>query len=681
MFFQARKARVPSTETKNKRRRKSGESSSSRIQNKVNSSSEKDSHTVKTSPLPPVSSTANSIPCSSKGIVSRVQEFTNNSLHQNFSENKRESVVNKHELPRNLGLVDSHPSEAKARSIAEERNTVTKVPEMALPLVREESPKKMTPRESTGDIIKEVPPRGVTSWGSETTANDEPSFSANITESFDVSNGEIQECTNKASVTKDVAEEVPKTTVSRGLLEKPSLTASKKQGTVGSEIVSGKGVVTENLKTSELRSLLEKASSGKPVNEEKHSSKLTSFEKESEWLASAASEGLKKPSVKVAEQEVSESPSSSSRNSFSDKCKLSTNISEENQIGKSQDVASNFMEAESSIVSTKPSLGPGTKRSTTNCFSVFSSNSAEQSGELFANKELRTYSKKVTPVKRKSSFKESNVQDNSVVSKVFRIDNSKSPEVDIKMLVQENRKVELSNVLLNSQPEQTLFNKQHENMVPSEERGKMSRKKSSSDIKLPAKKAKCEENRSSRVSADSALDTSVGHEDVKDKDSNVVNSVSFVADQAVKDIAINHSPTMKDAPATQFEVVKQNSERLSRSKERIREMTSKRKRLKAKEQNRIDKNNASVVSPVLVKEELENGESFEKVVDSVLDEEIAVIYNGEGKYPITWFVQSQCLCIVVLVLNPKVRVKFVCSWFKPTSLSIRWICNVFVSNS
>ena len=600
-----------------------------------------------TSPLLPNSSTENSIPCSSKGIVSRVQEFTNNSLNQNFSENKRECIVNNHELPRSLGLVDSHPSHpsvVKTQSIAEERNTVTKVPEMAPPLVREESPKKMTPTESIGDIMKEAPSGGVTSWGSERTASNEPSFSANIAESSNISNGEIKECTDKTSVKKEVAEEVRKTTVSRGLLEKPSLTASKEEGTAGSEIVSGNGVITKYPKTSELRSLLEKASSIRPVSEETNSSKLKSFEQEEERLASATSEGLKKPSVKVAEQEVSKPlPLSHSRNSISDECKLPVNISEESQINNSQDEASNFMEAESPVVSTKPSLGPGTKQLTTNCFSVFSSNSADHNGELFANKELRTYSKKVTPIKRKASSKESPAEDNSVVSKVFRVDDSKTPEIDIKKLVQENRKVELSSTLLNSQPDQELFNKQHENMLPSEERGKKSRKKSTSEGKLPTKKAKCEENKGSRVSGDSALDESVRQEDLKDKDGNIVNLVSFVADQAVKDIAINHSPTMKDAPTTQFEVVKQNSERLSRSKERIREMTSKRKQLKAKEQNRIERSQGSVVLPVLVKQEPENGESFEKVVDSVLDEEIAVIYNGEGKYPVTWFFQSQCL--------------------------------------
>ena len=602
---------------------------------------------MKTSPLLPKSSTENSIPCISKDIVSRVQEFTKNSLNQNFSENKRECIVNNHELPRSLGLVDSHPSHpsvAKTQTIAEERNTVIKVPEMALPLVAEESPKKMTPRESTGDIIKEAPPEGVTSWGSERTASDEPSFSANVAESSNISNGEIQECTDKTSVKKDVSEDVRKTTVLRGLLEKPSLTASKEEGTAGSEIVSRNSVITKDPKTSELRSLLEKASSIRPVNEETNSSKLKSFEQEEERLASAASEGLKRPSVKVEEQEVSKPlPSSYSRNSINDECKLSAKISEENPINNSQDVASNLMEAEPPVVLTKPPLGPGTKQLTRNCFSVFSSNSAEHNGELFANKELRTYSKKVTPIKRKSSSKESTAEGNSAVSKVFRVDDSKSPEIDIKKLVQENRKVEVSNTLLNSQPEQKMF----ENMVPSEERGKKSRKKSTGDSKLPTKKAKCEENKSNRVNGDSTLDESVRHEGLKDMDSNVVNSVSFVADQAVKDIAINHSPTMKDAPTTQFEVVKQNSERLSRSKERIREMTSKRKQLKAKEQNRIERSLGSVVLPVLVKQEPENGESFEKVVDSVLDEEIAVIYNGEGKYPVT------CLfvCLFVFLFN------------------------------
>lgn len=72
-------------------------------------------------------------------------------------------------------------------------------------------------------------------------------------------------------------------------------------------------------------------------------------------------------------------------------------------------------------------------------------------------------------------------------------------------------------------------------------------------------------------------------------------------------------------------------------------MTNRKKELKAK----LLKKKASVDLPALMKKEPANGESLESVVDSVLDEEIAVIYNGGGKYPVT------CCVLQYFVLDPK----------------------------
>ena len=294
--------------------------------------------------------------------------------------------------------------------------------------------------------------------------------------------------------------------------------------------------------------------------------------------------------------------------------KLSANILEKKQL---------TMDVDPSLALQKPFLNSGPKDFTTNRFSVFSSNSTELDGELFSGKELKTYSKKVTPNKRKSSSNGSILEDSSAISKVLKMDNKEASEI-----VTENSKVEvdkkLNRKLLNTQPKQKLTSRQLQNSVPSAAKGKMSRKTSTDESSRRVKKAKCEE------STDSTQRKSVGNVELRDEVNSVVDSVSFVADQAVIDIAINHSPTMKDMPANQFEP---NNERLNnKSKERIREMTFKKKELlKAKEQKRKEKKNVSAVLPMVVKSELDDGENFETMVDSVLDEEIAVIYNGGGK--------------------------------------------------
>lgn len=90
---------------------------------------------------------------------------------------------------------------------------------------------------------------------------------------------------------------------------------------------------------------------------------------------------------------------------------------------------------------------------------------------------------------------------------------------------------------------------------------------------------------------------------------------------------------MKDMFGNLFEVGDVNIFRLSsRSKERIREMMSKKKELKVKEEKRREKKKVKVFEGlvIVVNRELEIMESFEIVVDFVLDEEIFVIYKGEG---------------------------------------------------
>lgn len=613
------------------------------MQTKESSGSENRIHTMKASLLLPDSSTENHISSSSTGNSSKVQKCAI-SVSQTSSESKEESFISKEEPPGNLVPSDSHTSDEVNQGKAEENKT--KVPEQAPPLVREKSPLKATPKEPLGDIAVGAPPGNVISWGSETTQNNEPSSRSNIIMSMDGGSSEITavvgNCSDNNILVRGVAAET--TSILRNLLEKPSLGVLEKEGSAGSENVLGQGVTQQGPQTSALRSLGEKVSS----NKERKSSKSKTTERVKDQVPLAATKGLKKPSAAATEKEVTTSqPSRVSKNSFSDASELSANITEENQVNNSQDVASNCMDVtDTPDVLRKVPLGPGTNQ-LTNCFSVFSSNSSNHDGELFSSKELKTYSKKVTPVKRKSSSNaSSSVGDRSVVSKVLKIENSKSPEIDIKRLVEDNRKVELSQTLsnaqLNSQPEQTMFSAHDQLEMPLEEKSRKTRKKAINDIKVPSKKVKCDEDRG-RESEDLIKDKSVKRLVFEETDDDVCNHVSFVADQAVEDVAVNHSPTAKDAPTDQCKDVQHISERQNRSKERIREMTNRKKELKAK----LLKKKASVDLPALMKKEPANGESLESVVDSVLDEEIAVIYNGGGKYPVT------CCVLQYFVLDPK----------------------------
>ena len=399
------------------------------------------------------------------------------------------------------------------------------------------------------------------------------------------------------------------------LENKPSL-SPEKEGINGCENVSAKGIVPEEPK----ESLLEKTSLTVPAKEGSKTSNSKYTEKEKEWLELTTLRGMEKSSARLTVKELSK-PLSLSKSNVHEAAKMPANVSK--QSNHSQDVTSNAMKVGSPEVSQKPLLIPDAQKITANCFSVFSSNSADHNGDLFAEKELKTYSKRITPSKRKSSSKEDIVEENSVLSKVLKMDNMESPEVDPKKMTVQNNANKLSKKLLEQKPLKT----QQQDLVSTGVKSKMSRKKSTGENKLPAKKSKCEENNCNNVSAGRIHNKS--HLELREKEGNVVDSVSFVADQAVDDVTINHSPTVKDAPGDQFDDSKPNIESLNdKSKERIRAMTSKKKKLKAKEQKRKERKNESTV---VVKKEPADGESLETVVDSVLDEEIAIIYNREGK--------------------------------------------------
>lgn len=332
-----------------------------------------------------------------------------------------------------------------------------------------------------------------------------------------------------------------------------------------------------------------------------------------------------------------------SKNNLSDQSKLSVNIPEKSD---SESVASKTKEVAIPIgLQQKPSLSSEVRPViATNGFSLLSSNTAEHNGEIFTGEGLKTYSKRSTANKRKSVSKESSVGGSSTVSKVLKMDNKKSSEDDhVKKVINENGKIELAKRLTkklsNSQPEEQTVHRLPQNSVIPAERSKASRKKSTDESKVQSKKVKCEENKSDNASVDIIQQKPFTRLELKNivntrtEGDSLVDSVSFVADQVVKEVSINHSPTMKDMPGNLFEAGDANTPRLSsRSKERIREMTSKKKELKAKEEKRREKKKAKASEGLatVVNREPETTESLETVVDSVLDEEIPVIYKGEG---------------------------------------------------
>lgn len=557
-----------------------------------------------------------------------MQDYVNSSVTQTSSENKNTPVIN-NTLRRNLGIVDSPSVKEKNQGktgsdlVAILKNgdkTSSKVPDQTTTAVKEDSVDKMAPNVPLGDERKEASLEGAAPWIPEEVTYDapeEPCVSAKVT--------------NSSKICKE----------SQGLTQR------------GPENTPVKNIATDGNKSTDLLGT-EKVSSRALVKEGPNVPSSKSSDQRKEWLQLTTTVGsTKKPSEKSTSKDLLKTPPLSfSKNNLTDQGKLSVNISEKND---SESVASKTMEVDPPTALTqKPSMSEVKPVIATNCFSLFSSNCADHNGEIFTGEGLKTYSKRATANKRKSVSKESSVEDSSTVSKVLKMDNKKSSEVDhMKNVIHENSKVELAKKLnkklSNSQPEEQALKRLPQNSVIPAERGKPCRKKSTEESKVQSKKVKCEENNSNNASADTIQQKPVTRLELKNivntrtEEGNSVDSVSFVADQVVKEVSINHSPTMKDMPGNQFEAGEANTSRLgSRSKERIREMTSKKKELKAKEEKRREKKKAKAsegLPTVVVNKEPETTESLETVVDSVLDEEIPVIYKGEGnrKCPINCY--------------------------------------------
>lgn len=521
-----------------------------------------------------------------------------------------------------MGIVDSPPVKEKNQGKAESElaeilkntdKTSLKAPDQRPTAVKEDSVDTIAPNVPSGDEKKEASLEGAAPWiQEEVTCNapEEPCVSV--------------KATNSSKACKD----------SQGVTQR------------GPEMVPVKGVTTDGDKSKALLGT-GKLSSQTQVKEGPNipNSKSPDQRKERPQLTTTVRSAKKATEKKTPIKDLLRSPALSfSKNNLSEQgIKLSVNILEKSD---SESAASKTMEVATPIgLQQKPSLSSGVRPViSTNCFSLLSSNTAEHNGEIFTGEGLKTYSKRSTANKRKSVSKESSEGDASTVSKVLKTDNKKSSEVDhVKNGIDENGKIELTKrlnkKLSNSQLEEQTIHRLPQNSVVPAERGKASRKKSTDEGKVQSKKVKCEENKSNNGSADTIQQKPFTRLELKNivntrtEGDSPVDSVSFVADQVVKEISINHSPTMKDMPGNLFEAGEANAPRLSsRSKERIREITSKKKELKAKEEKRREKKRAKASEglPTVANKEPETTDSLETVVDSVLDEEIPVIYKGEG---------------------------------------------------
>lgn len=563
--------------------------------------------------------------------MDRVEDCLNNSVKQTSSEDKNAPVVNNN-LQRNLGIVDSPLVKDKNHdkvgndleaTLKDGDKTPLKVPEQTRASVIEDNVDKMVPNVPPGNESNGASLEGAAPWVPEEAtynAPEEPCLSTKATDSSEIS--------------KDSQD-----------LEKDKTTVLTQRG---SEKVLAKDITTKGHKSTDLL-CTEKVLPRAPAKEGSNVPNSKFPDKRKEWLQLTTVRGAKKASAIPSKDNSKTPPLSFSKNSFTGSANLSAKISEKND---SDSVPSEAMEVDTTAASQKqkPSLSSeGKPVITTNCFSLFSSNSADHNGEVFGGEGLKTYSKKSTPNKRKSISRESSVEDNSTVSKVLKIDNKESSEDQhVKNVIHENCKVELAKrlnkKLANSQTEEKTLNRLPQSSVTPTARGKAgkaARKKSTDENKVQSKKAKCEENKSNDVSANAVQQKPVTRLEQKANattrtgEDNVVDSVSFVADQVVEEVLVNHSPTVKDMPGNQFEAVDAaNNQRLnSRSRERIREMTFKKKQLKAKEEKRRERKKAKASEglPTVTSKEPETTESLETVVDSVLDEEIPVIYNAEGK--------------------------------------------------
>lgn len=503
-------------------------------------------------------------------------------------------------------------------------------------------------KKKSSRLAEEVRTEGSNSVASKNVTANEPEGSV-LEETSSISLQNQGAKTQNNLSTKDVTVEKPQ---SQFFGHTPPIFPGKETCS-GSENVSSKSSVQDR----PTESLIEKRSE---QEEDKRTANVLPTVTEKGWLELTTLRGKRKTSGKLTVMELSKpTPLSLTRKSFHDAAKAAADlspdnlsrksqdnqsaadVSQDNQFGQSegnqsvqlQDKTSDAMEVDNFPASQKPPAIPDARQLTKNCFSVFSSNSSDHNGDLFAEKELKTYSRRITPNKRKSisTSKENITERSTVISKVLKMDNSESLDVDGNKIEAHENGNKMDNQELDSdlskdsQPEQKSIKRQQNSRT----KGKISRKKSTSENKIPAKRAKsgdsnCDNTEAIQNNSQMELD---------DEASKLVDSVSFVADQAIEDVTINHSPTLKDVPGEQFDFVKLNDEVLNdKSKEKIREITSIRKKIKEKEKKRKKKENKNELpaSATVVKKELVDGESLETVVDSVLDEKIAVIYNGEG---------------------------------------------------
>ena len=658
---------MPSEEKRSRRQRKSTESNTS-IQNKDDTAEKKDGKKAKTSPS--VSSTEDSSSAILSSLMVKVEDCLNNSMKQTSSENKNATVVT-NELQRNFGIVDStlvkdKNQEKAGTDLAAVLKDRDKTPEKGDAFLKEDNVHKTAPNVPSGNERKGANFEESAPWvPEEATYNgpEEPCLSTKVTDSSEISK-------DRQDMKKDKTTVLSQRDSEKVLVKDVTTKGSKITDLMSTEKVSSRAPAKE---------VKDKTTSGPKSTDVLGAEKISSRaslkggpsvpnskfpDKRTEWLQLTTVRGTKKASAIPSKDISRKSPVNFSKSSVTGSANLSVNNkADKNESGG---MACEPMEVDTSTISQKPPSSSEVKPAVaTNCVSLSSSNSTDHNGELFAGEGLKTYSKKGNVNKRKSISRENSLEDSSTISKVSKMDNKESSEVDhVKNMNHENSKVELArrlnkklaNSQPNSKPEEQTLRKLLQNSVTPPERSKASRKKSTDENKVQSsKKAKCEENNSNDISTEGVQHKPVTRLEVKvntttkTEEDNVVDSVSFVADQVVDEVSINHSPTVKDMPGNQFEVAEASNQRLSsRSKERIREMTHKKKELKAKEEKRRERKKARAAESLrtVMDKEPETTESLENVVESVLDEKIPVIYNAEGEFSghIIWSSRSVLSC-------------------------------------
>ena len=538
-----------------------------------------------------------------------------NSSSNKFSLEKREEVLNNKNFHKNssFGEVDNnHGKEGSGMAVAikEGDKTASKTEGETFTPEKERNSVKSKPNEQSADTRKGVFYEDAAPWIPDEATHDVPQtvrLSSNVTESIESFTGARKDFKKESSTVLD----------GRGS---------------GEMFVNDTTSKNPNIVTLE---------GGKMVAQGRYDPivpKVSSTNDKKEMIQGTTVKISKKGSTKSPSKDSSNVQSlSSSCNSATDLGTPSVNVKDRKD-SERMDVESK--EIDTSVAKQKPSLSSEVTPLFTKSFlSMSSSNSADHNGELFSGEGLKTYLRKVTPNKRKLGTEDNFVEDNSIAKKALTMGNKESPETDrLKDIIPNNSKVELAKRLnkkfANSHLEEKTVQSQHQLSVSSSERTKASRKNSADANNVLTKRSRREEIMSSDVD-DARHKTDVKLKDniTREEDKNHVDSVSFVADQVVNEISINHSPTAKDAPGDQFGAVKVNSERQNRrSKERIREITSKKKELKSREEKNKERQQRGVGLPSVCVKEPDTADSLETVVDSVLDEEIALIYKADGEY-------------------------------------------------